>query len=106
MDVIQKYDSLLVSFIKATTSRFIETRLGKLFLGLPLVGPLTLIPTVWEAWFASNIDALRTLTWPTMMIVNFSVLVALCYNGDWRIRLSMVMWNLVIFPVFLATVFR
>lgn len=106
MKVIQRFDELLVSFIKALTSRFIDTKLGQLFLSLSMVGPLTFIPTVWEAWFAPNIDALRTLTWPMMVIINFSVLVALCYNGDWRTRLSLVMWTILMFLVWMATVFR
>jgi hypothetical protein len=106
MKFIQKYDEFLVSFIKAMMGRFIDTKLGQLFLSLSMVGPLTFIPTVWEAWFAPNIDALRTLTWPMLVVINFSVLVALCYNGDWRIRFSMTMWIILMFLVWLATVFR
>ena len=106
MKVIQRFDELLVSFIKALTAPFINTRLGQLFLSLSMVGPLTFIPTAWEAWFAPNIDALRTLTWPMMVIINISVLVAVCYNGDWRVRLSLVMWIILMFLVWLATVFR
>ena len=106
MEFIRKLDELLISLVKTLTRRFIDTRLGQLFLSLSLVGPLTFIPTVWEAWFAPNIDALRTLTWPMLVVVNISVLVALCYNGDWRVRLSIVMWTVLMFLVWLATVFR
>jgi hypothetical protein len=106
MKVIQMFDELLVSFIKTLAGNFINTKPGKIFLSLVLVGPLTFIQTAWEAWFAPNIDALRTLTWPMLVIINLSVLVALCYNGDWRTRLSMVMWIILMLLVWLATVFR
>lgn len=106
MVVIKRFDDSLVSLIKAMTGRFVETKLGKLFLGLSLVGPFTFIPTVWIAWTAPNIDALRTLTWPMMVIINFSFLIALCYNGDWRVRFTMIMWMTLMSLVWMATVFR
>jgi hypothetical protein len=106
MRLIQRFDAWLVSLVKAFSGRFIETKAGKLFLGLSMVGPLTFIPTVWEAWFAPDIEALRTLTWPMMVIVNISVFIAVCHNGDWRVRLSMIMWVILMFLVWLATIFR
>lgn len=106
MNFILRFDALLVKFLKTLTSRFIHTKLGQLFLSLSLAGPFTFLPTVWEAWFAPNIDALRTLTWPLLIIINCSVLLALCYNGDWRIRLSIVMWIFLTFLVSLAAVLR
>ena len=106
MKSIQKFDDLVVNFVKFMTAGFIHTKAGKLFLGLALVGPLTFIPTVWVAWTAVNIDSLRTLTWPLMVLVNIAVLVGLCYSGDWRLRLSIVLWIALMTLVWLATVFR
>lgn len=106
MGYIQRFDELLVGSIKALTERFVHTKLGKLFLGLSMVGPLTFIPTVWAAWFAPNIDILRTSTWPMMVIINLSVLVAVCHNGDWRVRFSLVMWIVLMFLIWLATIVR
>ncbi len=106
MQFIRKYDEQLVTFIKLLTAGFIDTRLGHWFLALSLVGPITFIPTVIEAWTAPNIDALRTLTWPLMTLVNISVLVAMCYNGDWRVRLSMLIWTVLMLLMWLATIVR
>ena len=103
---IQRFDAQLVRFMRFLTDGFIKTLVGKVFLGLALVGPLTFIPTVWIAFTAENIDALRTLTWPMMVVVNFAVLAGLCHNGDWRTRLSLVMWIVLTFLVWLATIIR
>ena len=106
MKIIRRFDDILVSTVKILTVRFINTKLGQVFLSLSILGPLTFIPMVWEAYFAPDIEALRTLTWPMLVIINVSVLTALCYNGDWRIRLSMVMWIILMFLMWLATVLR
>lgn len=88
------------------TFRFVQTRFGKLFLGLALIGPLTFIPTVYMAWTAPNIDSLRTLTWPLMTVVNISVLLGAMHNGDWRIRLVFFIWVLAMVAVYVATLVR
>ena len=106
MEFIQKIDDYLVRVLKAATHTFIHTRRGKAFLWLALVGPLTFIPTVWQAWTAENIDALRTFTWPMLAVVNCSVLVGLCYNGDWRLRFSLVAWIILTLLVWLAAIIR
>lgn len=88
------------------TERFVESWLGKLFLGIVLVGPLTFLPTIWAAWTEPNIDSLRTLTWPLMIVVNISATLALAHNGDWRMRLVMFIWILAMVAVYLATLVR
>ena len=104
---IKTLDELFVDFVRAYTTRFIKSKLGQMFLSLTMVGPLTFIPQVWTAFTAENIDSLRTLTWPFMVVVNSSVLIGMChYGGDWRLRLSMVMWIMVMALIWLATIFR
>lgn len=96
-----------VSAVMATwTKPFVETILGKFFLSLVLLGPLTFIPTIHQAWTAENIDALRTWTWPLMTFINLSALLGLVHNGDWRMRFVMVMWVIVMAAVWLATLVR
>lgn len=106
MNLAQKFDQRLVACITRLTTDFVCTKLGQWFLSLALVGPATFLPTVWEAWTAQNIDALRTMTWPSAVVINISVMVSLCYNGDWRIRLSMVVWIILMSLVWLATIVR
>jgi len=106
VNLILRFDAWLVATVTRSTEKFIHTKWGQLFLSLSMVGPLTFIPTVWQAWTAENIDALRTMTWPSMVAINLSVLVAVCYNGDWRVRLSLLMWILLAFLVWLATILR
>lgn len=103
---IQKYDSAVCDWVVQVTTHFVGTKWGKLFLGLSLVGPFTFLPTVWQAWTAENIDALRTMTWPLMTAINLSVFVAVCHNGDWRLRLCMVMWVILMALTWLATIVR
>lgn len=98
-------DSVSERVAKATSS-FVRTRIGKFFLSLVLVGPLTFLPTVYAAWTAPNIDSLRTLTWPLMVIVNVSATLSVVHNGDWRIRLAMVVWVVTMAAVFIATIVR
>jgi len=88
------------------TKNFIETKFGKLFLSIVLLGPLTFIPTVYVAWTAPNIDSLRTLTWPLMIIVNMSASLGVIHDGNWQIRLVMVIWIIMMVAVYLATLVR
>lgn len=88
------------------TKPFVETWPGKLFLSIMLLGPLTFIPTIYQAWTAENIDALRTWTWPLMTFINLSTLLGVIHNGDWRTRFVMVVWVLTMASVWIATVIR
>lgn len=88
------------------TEHFVQTKLGKLFLMIVLFGPVTFLPTIWEAWTAPNIDSLRTITWPLMIVVNISATLGLTHSGDWRMRLVMFVWVLAMAAVWLATLVR
>lgn len=92
--------------VRQKTKNFVETKLGKIFLALVLIGPITFVPQLWQAWTASDIDALRTLTWPLMIIVNMSATLGVVHNGDWRMRLVMFIWVVVIAFMWLATLVR
>ncbi|NKB47750.1 MAG: hypothetical protein GKS02_00145 [Alphaproteobacteria bacterium] len=85
---------------------FVQMWPGKLFLAIVLVGPLTFIPTMYQAWTAPDIDALRTSTWPLMILVNVSAFLGVAHNGDWRLRLVMIIWILVMIVVWSATLVR
>lgn len=105
MSISRLIDDLHVPVARATKG-FVESRLGKLFLAVILVGPFTFLPTVWEAWTAPNIDVLRTPTWPCMTIINFAAWISLAHNGDWRMRLVGFMWVLMMVAVTLAIYIR
>ncbi len=92
--------------VQKGTERFIETRVGKLFLSLVLIGPFTFIPTVWEAWTAANIDSMRTITWPLMIVVNLASLLNVVHNGDWKMRFVLFLWVIAMSLVFIATLIR
>jgi len=88
------------------TTQFIKTYIGKIFLAIVLVGPITFLPTMYQAWTAPDIDALRTSTWPLMILVNISAFVGVAHQGDWRLRLTMIVWTVVMIIIWLATLIR
>ena len=88
------------------TTQFIKTYIGKIFLAIVLVGPITFLPTIYQAWTAPDIDALRTSTWPLMILVNISAFVGVARQGDWRLRLTMIIWTVVMIIIWLATLIR
>ena len=88
------------------TTQFIKTYIGKIFLAIVLVGPITFLPTMYQAGTAPDIDALRTSTWPLMILVNISAFVGVAHQGDWRLRLTMIIWTVVMIIIWLATLIR
>lgn len=88
------------------TKPFMDSKFGRCFQLIVLLGPLTFIPTMIKAWTADNIDPLRTATWPLMIIVNISALLLVIREGDWKMRLVSVIWILVMMVVFIATIVR
>ncbi len=91
---------------KIATTPFVKSLFGKIFLSIVLIGPVTFLPTVWAAWTDPNIDVLRTPTWLLMIFVNMSSLLSVIHHGEWRMRLVIAVWILVIFAVWLAIVVR
>lgn len=106
MKFIPRTVNAISAVVAKKTEWFVKSWLGKLFLGVVLIGPLTFLPTIWSAWTEPNIDSLRTLTWPLMIVVNMSATLALIHNGDWRMRLVMFIWILAMIAVYLATLVR
>ena len=88
------------------TTQFIKTYIGKIFLAIVLVGPITFLATMYQAWTAPDIDALRTSTWPLMILVNISAFVGVAHQGDWRLRLTMIIWTVVMIIIWLSTLIR
>ena len=105
MSIPNAVDTVSV-FIAKKTEYFVETRLGKIFLSVVLDGPFTFLPTIYAAWTEPNIDSLRTLTWPLMIIVNMSATLSVAHKGNWQIRLVMVLWILAVTLVYVATLVR
>lgn len=105
MTIPRRVDALS-AWLRELTLPFIQTKPGKLFLSLVLVGPLTFIPTVYNVWTAENIDAFRSLTWPLMVIVNASATVGLAHKGDWQMRLAMIFWTIIMAAICIATIVR
>lgn len=106
MKAILVLDERLARFVSCKTEEFVKSRAGKIFLNLMLIGPFTFLPTVWQAWTASDIEVLRTPTWPMMIVINMSTYVALSHNGDWRTRTVMILWIIVLSLVWIATIVR
>lgn len=106
MRTIQHAINSVCEHVAIKTSPFVQSRIGKSFLSIVLVGPLTFIPTVYTVWTAPNIDAFRTLTWPLMIIVNISASLSIIHNGDWQMRLVQIIWIFMVASVFLATIIR
>ncbi len=96
----------LSNVLAIKTKGFVSTRHGKIFLALVMLGPITFLPTVYQAWTAENIDSLRTSTWPLMVVVNCSATLGVIHNGDWRMRLVMVIWIVMMLALWIATIVR
>lgn len=90
---------------KATRS-FVGTKIGKWFLALSLLGPVMFLPTVYEVWTAPNIDVFKTPTWPLLVVVNIAIFISVCHEGDWRSRLSVFTWIILIVLICVAAVVR
>ena len=103
---IPAYIDIISAKAATKTEGFVKSTAGKLFLALVLVGPITFIPTVITAWTAPDIDALRTSTWTLMTVVNVAGLLGVIHNGDWRMRLVMSVWILMMAAVYVATLVR
>ncbi len=103
---IPSWVDLTAERAKVLTTPFVKSWAGQMFLSIVLIGPLTFLPTVWAAWTEPNIDALRTYTWPLLVVVNLSTLLSLVHKGDWRMRLILVVWTLEMASVWLATLVR
>jgi len=103
---IQSLVDSISNRVAKMTFTFVQTRVGKVFLAIVLIGPLTFLPTVYAAWTAPNIDSLRTLTWPLMIVVNISATLGVVHNGDWRMRLVMAIWVVMMVAVYVATIVR
>ncbi len=71
-----------------------------------LFGPLTFLPTLYNVWFAPNIDAFRTPTWGLMLIINIATWLSVAKNGEWQLRLVMIIWVIIMFLFLLATIVR
>ncbi len=92
--------------VKSATENFVKTHSGKLFLSIVLLGPLTFLPTLWVVWTAKNIEAFRTPTWPLMFLVNSSGWLGAMHNGDWRIKIVMTLWTIIILGMNFAIIIR
>lgn len=104
MRLIQEKVDAINEKVARFTRDFVQTKLGQAFLGAVLLGPLTFIPTVWAAWTEPNINPLRTLTWPLMIVINISGGLNVVHKGDWRMRLVTFIWILMMVAVFIATI--
>lgn len=73
---------------------------------ITFLGPLTFVPTVWNAWTLENIDALRVLTWWQMTVINLIMFFTLCHVGSWQLRLLTLVWVITMSLVALAVFVR
>ena len=97
----------IAAIVARMTGPIINSKVGQTLLGLLIfIGPLSFLPTLWEAWTNPDISGFRTLTWPVMVVVNTAVFVSLCHNGDNKVRWSMVLWIALMAGVWLATLVR
>lgn len=101
----QRIDNVSAA-VARKTKPFVETYWGRIFLSLALLGPITFLPLVLQAWTATNIDAFRTWAWPFTLITASSSLLGLIHNGDWRMRLVTTVWVVVFTSIWLATLVR
>ncbi|MCB9810989.1 hypothetical protein H6777_02465 [Candidatus Nomurabacteria bacterium] len=83
---------LFAEKVREKLSDFVNTRVGQWFMSLPLLGPVIFLPVQWTAWTTENIAEFQDITWPLMIVSNISVFIGLCFNGDWRLRLSLIFW--------------
>ena len=106
LNLIPNSIDVFSDWVAQKTMSFVQMWPGKLFLAVILVGPITFIPTMYQAWTAPDIDALRTSTWPLMIVVNISAYLGVAHKGDWRLRLTMIIWIIVMIVVWAAILVR
>jgi hypothetical protein len=105
-DFVPKWVDTLSEWVAAKTAAFTKTKVGNVFLAMMVLGPLTLIPTVWEAWTAENIEALRTATWPAMAVIDFSFYLNVCHAGDRMVRATVLLYLIMAILIYVATLVR
>lgn len=93
-------------YIARETEELTKSTFGKMLNISVLFGPLTFLPTLHNAWFAPNIDAFRTPTWGLMLIINIATWLSVSKNGEWHLRLVMIIWIIIMFLFLLATIMR
>ena len=80
-------------FVVARTSVFVSKKRGLVILrSLILLGPIFYLPTLWEVWTATNIDAFRTVTWPFLLSGQVSLLFCLVMSRKVIGELNCVFW--------------
>ena len=97
----------IATIVAAATRPIINSKVGQTLLTLLIfIGPLTFLPTLWQAWTNPNIDVFRTLTWPAMAAIDLAMFVSLCHKGENNMRVVMLVWTLMMAGVWLATLVR
>lgn len=96
-------------FVVARTSVFVSKKRGLVILrSLILLGPIFYLPTLWEVWTATNIDAFRTVTWPFLLSGQVSSFVLLSHEpeSDWGVKLCILAWIIMTILVMMAVFCR
>jgi hypothetical protein len=92
MRALEKWTNTLYERIAAVTQSFRSSLLGQLFMGVTILGPLTFLPTLWQVHMAADVEALKTVTWPLMCLLNISGALSMAEKGDWRMRFVVLIW--------------
>jgi len=73
---------------------------------LIFLAPAMFLPTIWEAYSAPNIEALKTVTWPAAVITNVFAFISLSHKGSNVLRWQMLAWILEMAAMCIAIVIR
>ena len=107
MKKIIRFEEIFAAKVARLTSDFANSRKGeKFFFLVMLIGPLTFLPTVYQALFGENIEALRTATWPLMIVINGVSYVSLANKGHWSLRVVILIWVVMMLIITTAIIIR
>lgn len=93
--------------VRHVTSRMTQNPLyAKVEYVLIFLSPAMFIPTIWEAYFAPDIAALKTVTWPAAVVTNVFAFISLAHKGSNVLRWQMLVWILEMLAMCVAIVIR
>ena len=93
--LIQRAVDSVFDKVGHSTKSFMSGTGGKIVNIIIILSPLTFLPTLYAAFTADNIDAMRNLTWPLFILTNLCACMSLAQQGNWVMRLVQSSWVLI-----------
>ncbi len=97
----------IAEYVAQATTKMVHHRFyAKIEYFIIFLSPAMFLPTIWEAYTAPNIDALKTVTWPAAVTTNLFAFIALAHKGSNVLRWQMLVWIVEMVAMCIAIVIR